>query len=50
MTPEMRYPILGMPLRQDLPIAENKKGLKYVDNLIYQLQKMFGYLSLSARS
>lgn len=50
MIPEMRNPILGMPFPGDLPIAESKKGLKYVNNLLYQLQKMFGYLSLSERS
>ena len=50
MTKEFKYPLLsiefsGKPIQQ----AE-KKGRKYRDNVLLQLQRMFGFLELSERS
>ena len=49
MTTELRNAILGIQLPSELSEIE-VKGRKHTDNLLYQLQKMFTYLSLSDRS
>jgi ubiquitin carboxyl-terminal hydrolase 34 len=49
MTDELRNAILSVQLPADLPLVE-VKGKKHVENVLYQLQRMFSYLNLSDRS
>ena len=48
MTPEFKCALLGLENQKPIPISE-KKGKKFKDNILYQLQKMFAYLELSQR-
>ena len=48
MTPEFRYAILGVENNAPIKISE-KKGKKFKDNCLYQLQRMFAFLQLSYR-
>jgi ubiquitin C-terminal hydrolase len=50
MTREFKYPLLSVDFTsRHIPIME-KKGRKYKDNVLLQLQRMFGYLQMSERA
>jgi len=49
MTKEFKYPLLSIDFaNRNISLAE-KKGRKYRDNVLFQLQRMFGFLELSER-